>query len=147
MKKLSMFIFIIFLALSCSSQLLKQEASGHCLNFEPEQVQLKGLLYSKSFPGPPNYEDIKNGDKEEIYWLIKVVKPFCVNESPQLSRDKISNQSEVQLVISTELDFYKTKKSLLNKKVIVQGTLFPQMTGHHKTTVLIDVKSIEEANE
>lgn len=125
----------------------KHEIVEKCLNYEPDQVQLTGLLYSKSFPGPPNYEDIKNGDEEEIYWLIKVKTPFCVNEINQVYGDGLQNQSEVQLLISSKLNFYKAKRSLLNKNVSVKGTLFPQMTGHHKTKVLITVETIEKAHE
>ena len=59
--------------------------------------------------------------------------------------DKLVYQSEVQLVMNLEFDFYKNKRSLLGQKVVVQGTLFPQMTGHHKTEVLITVESLERA--
>jgi hypothetical protein len=140
-------IVISFLLCACSSaskndpHLLRKE----CLNYEPEKVQLEGELYRKSFPGPPNYEDVKKGDEEEIYWLISTVKPFCVYESDQVNGNKLQNQSQVQLVISSKLDFYHTKRDLLNKKVIVKGTLFPQMTGHHKTEVLMTVESLEKA--
>jgi hypothetical protein len=148
MQKLIIFIFSILLTLSCSTKVLKQEVVEKCLNFEPEKVQLTGLLYSKSFPGPPNYEDIKKGDKVEIYWLIKTIKDFCVNDTKDNWAGKLLNQSEVQLVIMPAIfDLYKTKKSLIGKNVIVKGTLFPQMSGHHKTNVLITVESLEKANE
>lgn len=148
MQKLVIFIFSILLTLSCSTKMLKQETVVKCLNYEPEKVQLTGLLYSKSFPGPPNYEDIKKGDKEEIYWLIKTTKDFCVNATKDNWAGKFLNQSEVQLVIlPAVLDLYETKKSLMGKNVIVKGTLFPQMSGLHKTNVLITVESLEKANE
>lgn len=148
MQKILLFIFFTLIAISCSTKIPKQEFAEKCLNFEPEQVQLEGFLYSKSFPGPPNYEDIKKGDKEEIYWLIKTTKDFCVNDTKDNWTGKLLNQSEVQLVImSVVFDLYETKKSLMGKKVIVKGTLFPQMSGHHKTNVLITVESLEKANE
>lgn len=147
MQKILLFIFFVLITISCSTKMAKHEIVEKCLNYEPDQVQLIGFLYSKSFPGPPNYEDIKNGDEEEIYWLIKTMTSFCVNESNQIYGDRLDNQSEVQLVISSKLNLYKTKRSLLNKKVSVKGTLFPQMTGHHKTKVLITVETIEQAHE
>jgi hypothetical protein len=104
------------------------------------------LLYRKSFPGPPNYTDINKGDEEEIYWLIKTTKPFCVNKSSYVDGDELHGLLEVQLVMSSKLDFYKAKRSLLNKKIKVQGTLFPQHTGHHKTEVLLTVESLEKAD-
>lgn len=148
MRKILLLIFFILITVSCANKVPKQEVVEKCLNYEPKQVQLTGLLYSKSFPGPPNYEDIKNGDKEEIYWLIKTTKDFCVNDTKDNWAGKLLNQSEVQLVIMrSALDLYETKKSLQGKNVIVKGTLFPQMSGHHKTNVLITVESLEKANE
>ena len=136
---------------SCSAKIPKSpivKTTEECLNYEPQKVQLEGILYQKSFPGPPNYEDIKKGDKEEIFWLIKTTEVFCVNDTKDNWAGKLVNQSEVQLVIMEPVfDLYETKKSLLGQKVIVNGTLFPQMSGHHKTEVLITVKSLEKASE
>jgi hypothetical protein len=136
--------FLVILISACSTsnkQLPKQEEE--CLNYEPQKVQLVGQLYEKSFPGPPNYEDINKGDEEEICWLIKTTKEFCVNEGDPDYGSEVHHQSEVQLVMTSAFDFYETKKSLLGQKVAVQGTLFPKMTGHHKTEVLITVESLE----
>ncbi len=142
------FIILALLSHACSATTKKQSSSliKKCLNYEPDVIQLEGELYSKSFPGPPNYQDIKKGDEEEIYWLIKTAKPFCVNKSSYVEGDELHGLSEVQLVMSSKLDFYKTKRSLLNKKIKVQGTMFPQHTGHHKTEVLLTVESLEKAD-
>ena len=106
------------------------------------------MLYKKSFPGPPNYTDIKQGDKEEIVWLIKTPRGFCVNDNGDDWAGKLVNQTDVQLVILPKLiDWYETKKSILGQRAIVTGTLFPQMSGHHRTEVLITVESLEKANE
>jgi hypothetical protein len=119
------------------------------LDYGPQiKVQLEGQLYEKSFPGPPNYTDIKNGDKEETFWFIKTPKGFCVNDKGDGWAGKLVNQTDVQLIIRVELiDWYETKKFFLGQKVIVTGTLFPQMSGHHRTEVLITVESLEKANE
>lgn len=147
--KIIFLLILIFTAPACSAskkQLLSQTVE--CLNYYPQKVQLIGLLYKKTFPGPPNYEDIHKGDKKEIQWLIKTTKDFCVNDSKDDWAGKLVNQSEVQLVLlSSVFDFYTTKSSLLGQQVIVKGTLFPQMSGHHRTQVLITVESLEKANE
>jgi len=145
--KIHFIIFSLFL-FACSASSEKQSSSlkEKCLNYEPKKVQLEGELYKKSFPGPPNYEDIKSGDEEEIYWLIKTTKPFCVNKSSYVEGDELHGLSEVQLVVDG-LDFYNSKRHLLGKIVVLSGTLFPQITGHHKTEVLITVETLEKANE
>lgn len=142
------FIILGLLLNACSGAPEKQLSSSteKCLNYEPDVIQLEGELYKKSFPGPPNYEDIKKGDEEEIYWLIKTAKPFCVNKSSYVEGDELHGLSEVQLVVDG-LNFYNSKRHLLGKKVILSGTLFPQITGHHKTAVLITVEKLEKANE
>lgn len=142
------FIILGLLLNSCSAAPEKQSPSSKekCLNYEPEVIQLEGEIYKKSFPGPPNYEDIKKGDEEEVYWLIKTTEPFCVNENSYVEGDELHGQSEVQLVVDG-LNFYKSKRHLLGKKVILSGSLFPQHTGHHKTEVLITVKTLEKVSE
>lgn len=141
--KCFLFIFIsTFLISSCSSKDSSQVlAKEKCLSYGPEKIHLKGFLTSKSFPGPPNYEDVQKGDEEEIYWFVKAA-PFCVDAGIDFS--KSIAQSEVQLVLD-DFDFYKKRRELLDKYVVVKGTLFQQMTGHHKTEVLINVESLELA--
>ena len=59
---ISVLLILIFFLASCSvknPKPLVAKTEEECLNYEPQKVQLEGLLYRKSFPGPPNYEDIK----------------------------------------------------------------------------------------
>lgn len=139
-------IFFITLA-SCKAKVTENKKTENCLSYETRNVQLIGQIFRKSFPGPPNYQDIKKGDEEEIYWLIKTITPFCVNESEMMFGDKVDNQFEAQLVMSSAFNFYQMRRALLGQKVIVKGTLFPQHTGHHKTRVLINVESLEKDND
>ena len=146
----TLFFYILTYLVSCSvfaPQIQTSELREECLNYGPEKVQLKGLLYKKSFAGAPNYTDVKQGDEEEVYWLLKTTVPFCVNKNERIWGEKQINLSDVQLIIGSETHFYKTKRSLLNKNVIVMGTLIPQLTGHHKTEVLIDVLTLDMAKE
>lgn len=145
--KIFLLLILTLLFISCSANKTKPLSSEQdlkCLSYEPEKVRLGGFLFKKSFPGPPNYEDIKKGDEEEVYWLVKTHTPFCVNENSDW--DKVSNQTEVQLVLN-KFDFYQKRKSLLNKNVTISGTLFPQHTGHHKTEILITVENLERVGE
>ncbi len=38
-------------------------AQGDCLSYEPTEVRLTGTISRKTFPGPPNYQSIRKGDK------------------------------------------------------------------------------------
>lgn len=47
----------------------------------------------------------------------------------------------MQLVVTKSAD-WKTIRRQMGKRVLVTGTLFHAITGHHRTKVLIDVASI-----
>jgi hypothetical protein len=116
---------------------------AECLNYEPDLISLNGKIIRKTFPGPPNYEDIKTGDEPETYWILIVTRPFCVNANTSDSiYSSESGIKEVQLVFMAASDEYKKYKNLVGKYVIVRGQLFPVQTGHHHTNVLITVKDI-----
>jgi hypothetical protein len=50
--------------------------------------------------------------------------------------------NSVQLVL--QYGDYKKYDFLLGKRVIAKGTLFGAHTGHHRTSILLTVQSIEE---
>jgi len=105
-------------------------------------VNVSGILVQKTFPGPPDYQDLKSGDRPENYWLIELHSPVCVSEdraNPELnpSKDRVA---EMQLVFPPTAS--QANRSLIGRNVIISGTLFGAHTGHHHTPVLLTVKSI-----
>src|SRR5260370_17559026 len=54
-----------------------------CLKYGPTVVSLTGTLRSQVFPGPPNYESIKRGDRKETAIILTLVVPPCTTgENP-----------------------------------------------------------------
>src|SRR5262245_47206327 len=47
-----------------------------CLAYGP-QVSLSGTLRSQVFPGPPNYESIKQGDSKETAIILTLRRTTC----------------------------------------------------------------------
>jgi hypothetical protein len=97
----------------------------------------------QTFPGPPNYESIKEGDQPETSWILVTNKSYCGQGEDLVNTGKIiieKNQNRFQLVLTPEL--YQQEKKLLNKKVLVNGSLFFAHTGHHHTPLLIEVSKI-----
>lgn len=116
-------------------------AGTKCLAYEPAIVTLRGTLIRKAFPGPPNYESVRKGDREEVYWLIRLASPVCVDADP--SSDLNSSEKgvkEVQLVMTS----YGKYKDLVGKRVIATGTLFSAHTAHHRTPVLLTLTTLEQ---
>jgi len=122
-----------------------QTKSGQaCLSYEPTVVKLQGTLARKTYPGPPNYEDVRKGDRPESSWFVVLSHPVCVDEdkeSPDLNPAH-QNIRSVQLVLTQEA--YKKYKGLIGKRVIATGTLFGEHTGHHHTPVLLIVGRMEQ---
>jgi hypothetical protein len=53
-------------------------AVAACLNVrQPDPLLFTGTLSYQVFPGPPNYEDIKKGDKPERAYIVKLDQPIC----------------------------------------------------------------------
>jgi Domain of unknown function (DUF4431) len=120
--------------------------SAQCLKYWPTVVSVTGTLRSQTFPGPPNYESIKRGDRKERAIIVTLLAPACTsrNDPPQGLDDPETNIREMQLVV-TKSAHWKIVERRLGKRVVVTGTLFHAHTGHHRTKVLIYVTNIRAA--
>ena len=70
MKVLLSFIFVLIL-------LSPTAALAECLK-DGEKVAFTGKISRETFPGPPNYESIDDGDTPETYWILTINTPRCV---------------------------------------------------------------------
>lgn len=115
-------------------------AAEPCFKYEPEVVELTGKVERVVFPGPPNYESVKDGDRPESYYVLFLPKSVCVQGDPkdEMNSETEKNIKSMQLIISD----YKKYRPLLGKKVTVKGTLMHAITGHHHTNVLLEVESM-----
>ena len=107
-------------------------------------MTLSGTLVRKTFPGPPNYENVKKGDKPETGWFLDLPENVSVNESktaPDLN-PKQSAIHEIQLVLQPEQ--YQQHKGMVGRTVLATGTLFGEHTGHHHTPVLLTVRTLAD---
>lgn len=136
-------LFLILLtSVACGAQ---QEEAG-CRSYEPALSSLHGKLVRKTFPGPPNYEDIRKGNQPETYWLLKLESPICVDKDPAQSdlNPAQKDVSLVQLVLRPQDE--KRAAALSGKSVVANGTLFGAHTGHHHTAILLSVTYLELAH-
>jgi hypothetical protein len=124
--------------------LLAAHSGRDCLKYEPAVVSVTGRLVQRVFPGPPNYENVKAGDARETQWLVRLSSSVCVDGGPasELNTEAEPGITEIQLVITRSSD-WKRYASLLRKDVRVTGMLFHAHTAHHRTPVLLTVRSIE----
>jgi hypothetical protein len=133
------------LFLFCAALGLPAKAAEEtCLKYEPTTIELTGTIKPVTFPGPPNYRSVKEGDKPERYWILYLPKPICVDGDPNNNINEAEkNIKSLQLIIND----YDKYRSLLGQKVTVKGELTHAITGHHHTNVLINVKEIKKAQQ
>jgi hypothetical protein len=118
----------------------KTETSGEisttsgCLKSEPANVILSGKLERRTYPGPPNYENIKEGDKPETGFYLLLKNPVCYI-GDELS-DPSQNVSIVQLVLDKK--GYDKLRPYLGKIIKLKGNLFGSHTGHHHAPILLE---------
>ena len=116
-----------------------------CLSYEPAVVTVSGTLSRKTFPGPPNYESIRNGDKRETSWFLDLSVAVCINEDrlePDLNQAQ-DGVRRIQLVLDRYQ--YQQYKKLMGRKVIAKGTLFQEITAHHHVPLLLTVRTMHAA--
>jgi hypothetical protein len=140
-------VIAITLLISTNSSIGQTMPQSRCLSYEPAVVTLSGSLVRKTFPGPPNYESVKKGDKPETSWFLDLTEKVCINEDkaePDLN-PKESGIHEIQLVLRPEQ--YQQNKRMVGRKVVATGTLFGEHTAHHHTPVLLAVRTLHEARK
>lgn len=109
-----------------------------CLPYEPAEVFLHGELVRKTFPGPPNFESVADGDEAETGFYLRLAAPVCTLDGKEDS-DNVAQKDirMVQLVLDKK--GYAHWRPKLGKTVTVKGTLFSPFTGHHHAGLLMTV--------
>jgi hypothetical protein len=144
---MKIFTISISLLLVFFQSVFAEEKIEDCFSYEPEIISLTGIIQRETFPGPPNYSSIENGDEEMIYWILHLDGKICVEKNlndPGQPYYNIStyNIAELQLVFGDDKN-YDQYRSLLGKKVKVHGTLYHQYAARHVATILINVNDLD----
>jgi hypothetical protein len=120
------------------------DPSAPCLNYDDAAVTISGTVFSRIYFGPPGYGETPAQDRRERATLLLLDAPICVKTSPHPELDNNSFEGNVILI---QLAAVHVKPELLEKahgqRATARGSLFHQLTGHHRTVVLMDVHSIE----
>jgi hypothetical protein len=125
-------------------------AANRVVTYGPEIVEIVGRLDLQTFPGPPNYESIQEGDAVERHFYLKLDYP--VDVLPKGEHPSIDNPEPEKNVKVMQLAIDSDDKTLWNRfrkvgeggPVKITGTLFHRFTGHHHSRVLLNVQKLEE---
>ena len=115
---------------------LANAATCNSLN---HRIELRGVLTSETFPGPPNYTSISEGDRPETYFFITLRSPLCVPSGTSELEPWIDQVRTIQLIFNfaTARSPYDALRPRLNKTVKCSGLLWPAETGHHHSIVVL----------
>lgn len=112
-----------------------------CMHSEPTVVNLSGILERATFPGPPNYEGISDGDAPETYFVLKLGSGICLTPDPEQVSERI------QLVfLKDPAQSYSALAPAVGKEVSCSGSLFASQSGHHHTPILLTVTNCAASN-
>jgi len=97
------------------------------------------VLTARSVPGPPGYVSVARGDYPETIVIVELDEPVCLlgDTSSRYNSRSHANVTAIQLVLEGRL-----YRHLVNDRVRVTGTLFAARTPHHRTPVVLTVKSL-----
>ena len=141
-------VFLLLTVSACSST--PTHKNGQHKNeayYEPEVVRLKGKLSFETFPGPPEYASIKDGDKPESFWILNLDPPITISAKGGNDKDGTypleASVRRLQLIFDYDKVFPKNFDLKKDKIVRVTGSLFHSSTIHHRTDVLVWLQNVE----
>src|SRR5579872_2971040 len=99
-------------------------ANNQILYYAPQTITLTGTIKILTFPGPPNYTSIKDGDSDETGGYLLLDKPINVENSPQAKDSNDQPEENVALLQFVVRDRRHWNKIKEGNKVRVTGVLF-----------------------
>jgi hypothetical protein len=135
--------FIIFLLINTSSAFGE---NAEC-SIDAKNCVFTGSLETHTYPGEPNYKDIKTGDEAETHLYLKLDSPILIRFKEWDKDQSPSAENVTLLQIGGDFNrrFFKVAKK--PNHIVINGTLFEAFSGHHHTHFLIDPVKINQGNK
>jgi hypothetical protein len=111
--------------------------------YEPEEVELRGVLYEEVYPGPPEYTSVEMGDRSEKAVFLTLKEPINVELKKNTEQEEDILNTPEKGVRELQVVFSDSKPSIhqTNQQVSLKGTLYHAHTAHHHRRVLMMVNS------
>ena len=115
-------------------------ASERVYQYDPQVVTLTGVLDTRVYAGPPNYESVKKGDRPNKVWLVRLPRPISIDPGPgPASFERETGIKEIHVIL-TELKGEEILKRHKGETVTLTGKIFHAHTIHHPLPVLMAVQ-------
>ncbi len=131
-------LWLCFLFISPS---FTDKTPAKCLAYE-QNVELQGKLQRVTFPGPPNYQSIADGDQPEAQWVVDLSTHICLEKDK--TNDAEKGLGTIQIIFPDSESNGERYQVLTGRKVEISGKLIHAKNTHHHTSVLMEVKSIKQ---
>jgi len=105
---------------------------------ESKECIFSGSLETHTYPGEPNYKDIKKGDEAETHLYLKLDQAMTIHFKDWDKNEAPVSESISLMQIGGDFEdrFFKVAKR--KNHVTIKGTIFESFSGHHHTHFLID---------
>ena len=108
--------------------------AADCLPYEPDVVELTGIVSMAHGFGPPGFGEDPAHDRKEDYVLLTLDKPICVTGGRIVVDEDVAAIDALQLVPKSGRRF---DRRLLGKRISVSGTLFHRVSGGHTEVMIL----------
>ena len=106
------------------------------------EVTLSGTLTYSVFPGPPNYEDVTQGDAPEPAYILALDEPRCFTGDENFPEGEVS-RAHLIVIGDDHPELWHELKMLIGRHVSASGRdTFGSITGHHHAPVVMAIDSI-----
>ncbi len=106
--------------------------------YEPEEIELSGMLHETVYPGPPEYTSVEMGDCPEGVVILALKDPIDVEiKGEDNFNEPEKGVRELQVVFLDSIPSAHQMK----EEISLIGTLYHAHTAHHRRRVLMTVKS------
>ncbi len=98
----------------------------------------EGRLSLRHFPGPPNYTSIREGDKDDLVFILTLPQPVCID-----ARD-FGQSQRFRTVHVWSLDKGVRGKlhRMVGRRVIISGDGYPMDNANHRAPLVLNAKSV-----
>lgn len=110
--------------------------------FEPNVSIIEGTLITRMYYGPPNYGENPDTDAKQYPFILQLDDPIdVIAQEGDIHNSSIFEVTEIQVVPMSK-EQTELVEQYINKRIMIQGTLFGAIFGGHHTDVLIEVEEI-----
>jgi hypothetical protein len=146
MKPLHLALLSVIFVAGSSFPGSAEPVARSCIDLkQSHSLHSEGVLTYKVFPGPPNFEDVRKGDKPEPAYILRLQKPICVAGDAFIDPEKQIDRIQIFPAYEDRENpaLWKELRSSVGKFVAVEGSEpFGAHTGHHHAPLLMPITKI-----